>query len=68
MGGQGFNSVTGKIIRVLKELRNEVTAFGLQMAIPLHGLSDQLMVSFLMGDISIVSLISTFVLIKLTLQ
>ena len=42
MGGRGFNSVTGKIIRVLKELRNEGTAFGLQMAIPLHGLSDHI--------------------------
>lgn len=34
--------MTGKIIRVLKELRNEGTTFGLQMAIPLHGLSDHI--------------------------
>ena len=45
MGGQGFNSVTGKIIRVLKELRNEGTASALQMAIPLRGLGDHIKVS-----------------------
>jgi len=42
VGGRGFNSVTGKIIRVLKELRNEGAAFALQMVIPLHGLGDHI--------------------------
>ena len=59
---------TGPTLRVLKWLRNEDTAFALQIARPSHGSDDHVEWRSRLGDIKIVSPISTFMLNTLTLK
>ena len=60
----------GPILRVLKYLRNEGTVFALQTAGPSRGSDDhvEMAVPSPVGDVIIVSPISTFVLNTLTLK
>ena len=67
----GWIPGTGSTLRVLKQLRNKGTAFTQQMARPSHDLDDHVKwrsVPSPVGDVKIVSPISTFVLNTLTLK
>ena len=68
--GAGSIPGTGPVLRVLKYLRNEGTVFALQMAGPSRGSDDdvEMAVPSPVGDVRIVSPISTFVLNTLTLK
>ena len=60
----------GPILRVLKQLRNEGTPIAMNAAGPLRGSDDQgkMVVSSALGDVHVVSPISTFVLNTLMLK
>ena len=69
-GGRRFDSRGRTHTQVLKKLRNEGTAFALQSAGPLGGLVDHVEMAVLspVGDVKIVSPISTFVLNTVTIK